>query len=76
MDKKSIQTEVDASFLYQVLADNEKDPGVKAIFLQMSDIEKGHALSFLRKANQGNQNLPGPSRRAIVLKTIGRLTWL
>jgi hypothetical protein len=73
MNNKSIQTEVDASFLYQVLADNEKDPGVKAIFLQMSEIEKGHALSFLKKSNQGNRALPGPSRRALVLKTIGRI---
>jgi len=73
MNNKSIQTEVDASFLYQVLADNEKDPEVKAIFLQMSEIEKGHALSFLKKINRSDLKLPGPSRRARILKTIGRI---
>ncbi len=73
MDYKSIQTEVDAGFLYQVLAENEKDPDVKAIFLQMSEIEKGHALSFLKKNKKENQILPGPSGRALILRTIGRI---
>jgi hypothetical protein len=32
----------------------------------MSEIEKGHALSFSKKNNQGNQKLPGPSRSIII----------
>jgi rubrerythrin len=48
MNFKSIQTEIDASYLYQILAENEEDETVKEIFTEMSDIEKGHAISFLK----------------------------
>ncbi|MDP4223301.1 MAG: VIT1/CCC1 transporter family protein, partial [Bacteroidota bacterium] len=70
---KSIQTEVDACFLYKVLADNEKDPEVASIFRQMSEIENGHAISFLTKNNQDISSMPGPSKRARILKTIGSI---
>lgn len=36
---QNIQTEVDASFLYQILADHEEDTHVADIFRQMSEIE-------------------------------------
>ena len=49
MNLKNIQTEVDASFLYGLLAEKEEDQNVKEIFLQMSAIEKSHAVAFLQK---------------------------
>lgn len=70
---KNIQTEVDAGFLYGVLADNEEDKNVASLFRQMSEIEHGHALVFLQKNNMDASLLPSPSRRARVLKTIGKL---
>lgn len=34
MNLKSVQTEVDASYLYQILAENEEDETVKSIFAE------------------------------------------
>jgi hypothetical protein len=48
---KSIQTEVDASYLYKILAENEADENVSNVFHQMSDIEHSHAVAFLAKNN-------------------------
>lgn len=70
---KSIQTEIDASFLYKLLAENEDDENVAKIFFQMSDIEFSHAVAFAKSHNIPVENLPKPSRRAKTLKTIGRL---
>ena len=50
---KNIQTEVDACYLYQKLAENETDETIANVFRQMSEIEKGHAEAFLQK--QKNQ---------------------
>jgi vacuolar iron transporter family protein len=72
-DNKNIQTEIDAGYLYGILADTEKDENVAVIFRQMSDIEQGHALAFLQKRNPAATALPPPSRRAKILKTIGKL---
>lgn len=69
---KSIQTEVDASYLYHVLARHEEDPNVSRVFSQMSEVEKSHALAFLKKNEMAEDALPGPSMRARVLHTIGR----
>ena len=41
---QNIQIEVDASFLYSILADNEEDANVMHVFKEMSEIEKSHAL--------------------------------
>ena len=57
MTLKNIQTEVDASFLYKVLADNESDKVIANIFLQMSMIKHsifiwicaGHANGYGEK---------------------------
>lgn len=73
MTIKSIQTEVDASFLYGILAENEPDEAVANIFRQMSGIEQSHALAFMRKNNLDVSQLPGPSKRARVLKSIGKV---
>lgn len=70
---KHIQTEVDASFLYKLLADNEEDKNVAHVFYQMSDIEYSHALAFAKKNNLEASQLPGPSSRAKTLKFIGKL---
>ena len=51
MKNKNIQTEIDASYLYQKLSDNETDETIKYVFRQMSEIEKGHAEAFAKKEN-------------------------
>ena len=48
---KTIQTEIDACFLYQKLAEHEEDPIIVNVFRQMSDIEKSHAEAFAKKEN-------------------------
>ncbi len=73
MDLKSIQTEVDASYLYGILAQQEEDPNIAHIFGQMSEIEKSHALAFMAKNSAPTANLPPPSRRARILNSIGKI---
>jgi predicted membrane protein (TIGR00267 family) len=70
---KNIQTEVDASYLYHLLAENEKDENVAKVFVQMSTIEHGHALAFMKKNNIDVNQMPAPSGRAKTLKTIGKI---
>lgn len=71
MNLKNIQTEVDASYLYGILAEKEEDENVKEIFMQMSEIEKSHATAFLQKIGLTDKEMPKPSRRAKMLKSIG-----
>jgi vacuolar iron transporter family protein len=73
MQHKSIQTEIDSSFLYQKLAEHEKDPVIAAVFTQMSAIEKGHAEAFAKKEKISLKELMHPSLRARVLNTIGKV---
>lgn len=73
MDLKSIQTEIDASYLYKVLADHEEDPNVAHVFQQMSEIEAGHAKVFMKKMNMDTSVLPPPSGRAKTLHRIGKI---
>ena len=73
IDIKTIQTEVDASFLYKTLADNEDDENVAHVFYQMSEIELSHAIAFLAKNNLDASNLPLPSKRAKILRFIGKI---
>jgi hypothetical protein len=70
---ESIQTEIDASFLYGILADTEDDQHVAKVFRQMSEIEMEHATIFMKRNGLDASHLPGPSRRARILKTIGKL---
>ena len=70
---KNLQTEIDASFLYQKLADNESDETVAHVFRQMSEIEKSHAEAFAKKENISLENLMRPSWRAKTLNTIGKI---
>jgi vacuolar iron transporter family protein len=71
--KKHIQTEIDACFLYQKLAENESDVLIANVFRQMSDIERGHADAFAKKENIRIDNMIQPSWRARVLNIIGRI---
>jgi vacuolar iron transporter family protein len=73
MKNNNIQTEVDAAYLYQKLAEHETDDTIANVFRQMSDIEKGHALAFARKSNINDQQMLKPSWRAKTLNTIGRI---
>lgn len=70
---KSIQTEIDACYLYKLLADHESDADVAEIFRQMSEIEKSHALSFLHKYDIPAEPFPAPSVRAKMLEWIGKV---
>ncbi len=70
---KNIQTEVDASFLYKVLAEGEEDAAVAKIFSDMSEIEHSHAIAFMKKNGMELANLPLPSGRAKILKRIGKI---
>ena len=61
MKNKNIQTEIDASFLYQKLADHETDPVIANVLSQMSAIEKSHAVAFAKKENINLENFLQPS---------------
>jgi len=71
---KNIQTEIDASFLYKVLGDHEDDANVASVFHQMSEIEHGHALAFMKKNNLDPTKPFPPSTQAKILNLRGRPT--
>jgi vacuolar iron transporter family protein len=73
MKNNSIQTEIDASYLYQKLADHEEDPTISKVFREMSSIEKSHAEAFARKENINLEKIFIPSWRAKTLNTIGNI---
>jgi vacuolar iron transporter family protein len=73
MSLKSIQTEVDASYLYQQLANHETDETVAHVYRQMSEIERGHAEVFCRKENLTLASVMKPSWRARTLNAIGKI---
>jgi rubrerythrin len=70
---KSIQTEIDASYLYKILAENEEDEAVAEVFKQMSEIEHSHAVAFIQKNNLTESDLPSPSFRAKTLHKTGKV---
>jgi VIT1/CCC1 family predicted Fe2+/Mn2+ transporter len=70
---KSIQTEVDASYLYNILAINETEENVANVFHQMSQIEMSHAVAFMEKNQMDISQMPKPSGRAKVLHFIGKI---
>jgi len=73
MKNKNVQTEIDASFLYGKLADNENDMIISSVFRQMSEIERSHSEAFAKKANISLDNLIKPSWRARTLNIIGKI---
>jgi predicted membrane protein (TIGR00267 family) len=70
---QSLQTEIDASFLYGKLAEHETDPAIAHVFRQMSAIEKSHAEAFAKKENIDLIKFMRPSWRAKTLNAIGKL---
>ena len=73
MKNRNLQTEIDASFLYQKLAEHETDSTVANVFRQMSEIEKGHAEAFAKKENITLKDLMQPSWRAKTINGIGKI---
>jgi len=71
----SVQTEVDAAFLYEKIAGAETDPGIAGIFRNLAEIEHGHAAKMLERIQQQGVQamLPSPSWRARVLDRIGKI---
>ena len=70
---KAVRVEVDASYLYGILAKHESDPDMAYVFREMSDIERGHAVAFMTKNGLTEADLPAPSGRARTLEFIGRV---
>jgi len=73
MKNKSIQTEIDACYLYRKLSENETDTAVANVFRQMSEIEQSHAEAFARRMNLSVENLIQPLWRAKTLNLIGKI---
>lgn len=73
MQKRNLQTEIDACYLYQKLAEHEQDQTIASVFRQMSEIEKGHAEAFAKKSNISLENLMTPSWRAKALNAVGKV---
>jgi len=72
-NKKGIQTEIDACYLYQKLAEHERDATISDVYRQMSEIEKGHAQLFIKKDNAAVDLPMKPSWRAKTLNAIGKI---
>jgi VIT1/CCC1 family predicted Fe2+/Mn2+ transporter len=70
---KNIQTEIDAGFLYNILANHEEDANIASVFRQMSEIEHGHAIAFMKKNNMDVTKVLPPSTKARILHTIGKV---
>ncbi|HJW29593.1 MAG TPA: VIT1/CCC1 transporter family protein [Saprospiraceae bacterium] len=73
MPANPIQTEIDAHYLYQKLAEHEEDPVIADVFRQMSDIEGGHITAFAARDKISKENIPGPSWRARTINLIGKI---
>ncbi len=71
----SLQTEVDAGYLYKKIAGAEKDPAIGRVFEHLAEIEQGHALDMLKniQARGVVMELPEPSWRALALNKIGSI---
>lgn len=71
----SLQTEVDAHYLYSQLANTESEKAIAQIYEQMAAIEMSHATGMLQNLqNKGiNIQLPAPSWRAKTLNRIGKI---
>lgn len=72
MKNQSLQTEIDASYLYDILAKSEKDATIADIYKEMSEIEKGHALHYIHEKKLPTSVLPQPSFRAKMIYRISK----
>ncbi|HLP93722.1 MAG TPA: VIT1/CCC1 transporter family protein [Saprospiraceae bacterium] len=70
----SVQIEIDAQYLYRKIAEAESDEGIAKVFLQLSEIEGGHADKMIERLRADGQQVhkPQPSWRAHTLDRIGR----
>jgi VIT1/CCC1 family predicted Fe2+/Mn2+ transporter len=73
MKNSSIQTEIDAHYLYTQLAQHEEDATIAHVYTQMADIERGHAEVFLKRSGGDPQQPLRPSWRAKTMNLIGRV---
>ncbi len=73
MKNKNVQTEVDAWYLYTLLAKHEEDEIIASVFRQMSEIEKSHAEAFAQKEGIPVAGLLKPSWRAKTFDLIGKV---
>ncbi len=73
MRNRNLQTEIDAWFLYQKLAQHESDATIASVYRQMSEIEKSHATVFAKKEKISLENLMRPSWRAKTWNAIGKI---
>ena len=73
MKNKSLQTEIDAHFLYTKLAEHESDTTISSVYTEMSAIERSHAEAFHQKNNPGKTLEFKPSLRAKTLNLIGKI---
>jgi len=73
--RDSLQTEVDAAYLYNRVADAEDDPAIATLFSDLAGIEQEHADHMLEHLHrQGiSIELPGPSWRARFLNRVGKI---
>ncbi len=72
LEKGNLQIEIDASYLYGILAENEDDTNLASVFRQMSEIEKEHAVHFCEAIGLDINDFH-PSWRAKTLQRIGRV---
>ncbi len=74
--RRALQTELDAAYLYGLLATLEVDDTMADIFRQLSAIERQHARALLAECQArqaAGPHLPnGPSRRARLLGWLGK----
>lgn len=72
---ESLQTEIDASYLYSKLAEAEDDAAVAKLYRAMADIEISHADAMVKSNKEKGitVELPGPSWRARLLNRIGKI---
>jgi vacuolar iron transporter family protein len=70
----SLQTEVDAAFLYGRIAAAEEVPAIARLFQELGEIEKEHAGKMQQRLRQEGHEvpLPSPSWRARVLDRLGK----
>ena len=71
----NLQTEVDASYLYELISELEPDEEIASYYLQMSIIEGAHVKKGIERANELNISISlpiKPSWRARVIGKIGK----
>lgn len=76
LHRESLQTEVDAAYLYHQIAAAEDDAAIADLFRGLAAIENDHAthmLEHLRATENPALELPGPSGRARTLNRLGKI---